>query len=83
MTRSIGDNVFVPMAMIRGSADDAEEGHGGCRLACGLAFGGVLVCHEKIVLCFPLLVKSFCTRILFKFGIRTLVVSGCSSLGRV
>jgi len=49
MTRSIGDNVFVPMATIRGSADDAEEGHGGCRLACG----GVLVCHEKIVLCFP------------------------------
>ena len=53
MTRSIGDNVFVSMATIRGSADDAEEGHGGCRLACGLAFGDVLVCHEKIVLCFP------------------------------
>ena len=53
MTKSISDDVFVPMATIKGSADDAEEGHGGCRLACGLAFGGVPVCHEKIVLCFP------------------------------
>ena len=69
MTKSIGDDVFVPMATIRGSADDVEEGYGGCRLACGSAFGGVPVCHEKIVLCFPELVKSFCTRILFNFEI--------------
>jgi len=32
-----------------GSADDSEEEPQGCRLACG----GVPVCHEKIVLCFP------------------------------
>jgi len=53
MTKSIGGDVFVPIAMIRGSADDAEEGPGGCRLACGSAFGGVPDCHGKIVLCFP------------------------------
>ena len=53
MTKSIGDDVFVPMTTIKGSTDDAEEGHGGCRLACGSVFGGVLVCHERIVLCFP------------------------------
>ena len=44
---------------------------------------GVLACHGKIVLCFPLLFKSFCTQILSKFGIRILVVSGCSSQSRV
>ena len=53
MTKSIGGDVFVPIATIRGSADDTEEGPGGCRLACGSAFGGVSDCHGKIVLCFP------------------------------
>jgi hypothetical protein len=32
-----------------GSADDSEEELEGCRLACG----GVPVCHERVVLCFP------------------------------
>ena len=44
-----------------GSANDTEVGPEGCRLACG----GVLVCHGRIVLCFPWLLKSFCIRILF------------------
>ena len=61
------------------SADDTAGRLGGCRLV----RGGVPVCHGRIVLCFPYLFKSFCTRILFKFGIRILVVSGCSSLSRV
>jgi len=52
MTKSIGGDVFVPMATIRGSTDDAE-GPGGCRSACVSAFGGVPVCYGKIVLCFP------------------------------
>ena len=61
------------------SADDMEGRLGGCQLV----RGGVPACHGRIVLCFPKLFKSFCTRILFKFGIRILVVSGCSSLSRV
>jgi len=52
MTKSIGGDVFVPMATMRGSADDAEGGPRGRRLAGGSAFGGVPVCHGKIVLCF-------------------------------
>jgi len=31
------------------SADDSEEEREGCRLTCG----GVPVCYERIVLCFP------------------------------
>ena len=31
------------------SADDSEGEHEGCRLN----YGGVLVCHGRIVLCFP------------------------------
>ena len=49
VTKSIGDDVFVPMATTRESADNAEEEPGGCRSACG----GVPVCHGRIVLCFP------------------------------
>ena len=47
--KSIGNDVFVPIATTRQSADDAGEGFGSCRLACG----GVLVCHVRIVLRFP------------------------------
>ena len=49
VTESIGDDVLVPMAMIRESADDTEGEPGSCRSACG----GVLVCHVRIVLRFP------------------------------
>jgi len=49
VTKSIDDDVFVPMATTRESADDAEEEPGGCRSACG----GVPVCHGRIVLYFP------------------------------
>ena len=48
VTKSIGDDVFVPMAMTRESADDTEEEPRSCRSACG----GVLVCCVRIVLCF-------------------------------
>ena len=49
MTKSIGDDVFVPMATTREFADDAEEELKGCRSTCG----GVPVCQGRIVLCFP------------------------------
>ena len=49
MTKSIGDDVFVPMAITKESADDTEGESGSCRSA----GGDVLVCHERIVLRFP------------------------------
>jgi len=49
MTKSIGDDVFVPMAITRESADDTEGESGSCRSTCR----GVLVCHVRIVLRFP------------------------------
>jgi len=49
MTKFVGDDLFVLMATTGESADDLEEGPKGCRSACG----GVLVCHGRIVLCFP------------------------------
>ena len=49
MTKSISDDVFVPMAATGESANDAEERPKGCRSTCG----GVPVCHGRIVLCFP------------------------------
>jgi len=49
MNMSISDDVFVSMAITGESADDAEEEPEGCRSVCG----GVPVCHESIVLCFP------------------------------
>jgi len=49
MTKSIGDDVFVPMTTTGESANDTEEEPKGCRSACG----DVLVCHGRIVLCFP------------------------------
>ena len=49
VTKSIGGDSFVPMAMTRKSTDDTEGEPGSCRLACG----GVLVCHVRIVLRFP------------------------------
>ena len=48
MTKSLGDDVVVPMVMTRESADDAEEEPRSCRSAPG----GVLVCHGRIVLRF-------------------------------
>ena len=49
VTKSIGDNVFVPMAMTEESADDTEGDPRSCRSA----YGDVLVCHVRIVLRFP------------------------------
>jgi len=49
VTKSIGDDVFVPKAMTEESTDDTGEEPGSCRLACG----GVLVCHGRMVLRFP------------------------------
>ena len=49
VTKSIGDDVFVPMATTGESADNEEEETEGCRSACG----GVPVCHERVVLRFP------------------------------
>ena len=49
MTKSIGDDVSVPMATTRESADDMGEESGSCRSVCG----GVPVCHGGIALCFP------------------------------
>ena len=49
MTKFIGGGVFVPMATIRRYADDAEGEPEGCRLI----GRGVLVCRDRIVLCFP------------------------------
>ena len=68
------------LIVVDGESADVVEGRlGGCQLV----RGGVSACHGRIVLYFPELFKSFCTRILFKFGIRILVMSGCSSLSRV
>jgi len=49
MTKSIGGDVFVPMATTRESTDDTGGEPGSCRSACG----GVPVCHGRIVLCLP------------------------------
>jgi len=49
VAKSIGDDVFMPMATTGESADDEEEEPEGCRSACG----GFPVCHGRIVLCFP------------------------------
>ena len=49
MTKSIGDDVFVPIAVTKESADDVGEEPGSCRSACE----GVLVCHVRVVLRFP------------------------------
>ena len=49
MTKSIGDDVFVPMTTTGESTDDAKEEPKGCRSACG----GVPVYHGRIVLYFP------------------------------
>ena len=49
MTKSIGDDVLVPMAMTKESADDTEGESGSCRSASG----DVLVCHVRMVLRFP------------------------------
>ena len=48
-----------------GFADDSEEVRGSCRLVCV----GVPVCHGKIILCFPLLFKSFCIWILLNLEV--------------
>ena len=48
-TKSIGDDVLVPMVMTKESADDTEEELGSCRSA----GGDVLVCHVRMVLRFP------------------------------
>ena len=49
VAKSIGGDVFVPMAMTEKSADDTEGESGSCRSA----YGDVLVCHERMVLRFP------------------------------
>jgi len=49
LTKSIGDDVFVPMAITKGSADGTEEESGSCRSA----GGDVLVCPVRVVLRFP------------------------------
>ena len=49
MTKSIGGDVSVLMAMTRESADDMDGESGSCRSVCG----GVPVCHGGLVLCFP------------------------------
>ena len=49
VTKSIGDDVPVPMAATREFADDIGEEPGGCRSVCG----GVPVCHGGIILYFP------------------------------
>ena len=46
MTKSIGDDVFVPMAIMKESADGTEEESRSCRSA----GGDVLVCPVRIVL---------------------------------
>ena len=51
MTKSRSGGAFVPMVngYDKKSADDSEGEREGCRLTCG----GVPVCYEGIVLCFP------------------------------
>jgi len=49
VTKSIGDGVFVLMAMTEESADDTE----GKSRSCRSVYGDVLVCHVRIVLRFP------------------------------
>ena len=49
VTKSIGGDVFVPMAMTKESVDDTEGEPGSCRSA----GGDVLVCHVRMVLRFP------------------------------
>ena len=46
VTKSLGDDVFVPMVMTGESADDAEEEPRSCRSAPR----GVLICHGRIVI---------------------------------
>jgi len=58
VTKSIGDDVFVPMATTRESTDDMGEESRSCRSVCG----GVPVCHGGWLYVF--LFKSFCIRIL-------------------
>ena len=45
VTKSLGDDVFVPMVMTGESADDAEEEPRSCRVV----RGGVPACHGRIV----------------------------------
>ena len=67
MTKFTGDGVFMPMAMMRksaddygkGVADDAKEESGSCQLSCG----GVSVCHEGWFYYFLMLFVSFCIRV--------------------
>ena len=49
VTKSVGDDVSVPMAMARKSADAPKGESGSCRLA----GGDVLVCPVRTVLPFP------------------------------
>jgi len=49
VTKSTGDDVSVPMAMTRESADDMEGESERSRSVCR----GVPVCHGGVVLCFP------------------------------
>ena len=49
VTKSIGDDVFVPMAIMKESADGTKGESGSYRSAGGC----VLVCHERIVFRFP------------------------------
>jgi len=49
VTKSVGDDVSVLMAMTREPADAMEGESGSCRSA----DGGVLVCPVRIVLRFP------------------------------
>ena len=55
VTKSMSGDAFMPMVSVsfvngydEESADDSEGEHEGCRLV----YGGVLVCHGRIVLCF-------------------------------
>ena len=53
MARSMGGDVFMSMAVLTVAdgefADDVEGRLGGCQLV----YGGIPVCHGRIVLCFP------------------------------
>jgi len=49
VTKSIGDDVFVPMAITQESVDGTEGESGSCRSV----GGDVLVCHVRIALRFP------------------------------
>jgi len=53
MAKSVGGDVFMPMAVLTVADGESADGMEGRLEDCRLVRGGVPVCHGMIVLCFP------------------------------